>query len=162
MVEPAFVTRWLNTNADGSACVFCQANIPTSQVRNDLHSIRLTLAMFWGQPWGNCWVTEQSMQGPFQALWCHLDQELDTKNCHQATHISVNTVRVPGMELQQPVHVTSKWETQANESFSFLCQPIPISLHWETLNTYRQDVVELINSSHHSQQDYKIKADHHK
>ena len=35
-----------------------------------------TLALFWGQPWGDCWETGQSVFGPFRALWCHLELKL--------------------------------------------------------------------------------------
>ena len=31
------------------------ADIPPSKVWNDLCSTRQTLALFWGQPWGDCW-----------------------------------------------------------------------------------------------------------
>ena len=55
------------------------ADIPCSKVRNNLCSTRLNMAMFQGQPWGDCWETGQSMYGPFRVLWCHLEQKLKLK-----------------------------------------------------------------------------------
>ena len=52
------------------------ANIPPSEVRNDLCSTWQTLALSWGQPRGDLWEMGQSMYGPFQALQCHLEQKL--------------------------------------------------------------------------------------
>ena len=56
------------------------ANIPPSEVRNYLCSTRLTLALFWGPPWGNCWEVGWSAYGPFQALRCHLELKLNWNN----------------------------------------------------------------------------------
>ena len=44
------------------------SNIPPSEEGNDLCSTRQTLALFWGQPWGDCWETGWSTFGPFWAL----------------------------------------------------------------------------------------------
>ena len=49
------------------------ADIPTSKVKNDLCSTRQILALFRGQPWGDCWETGRSAHGPFRALWWHLE-----------------------------------------------------------------------------------------
>ena len=52
------------------------ADIPPSKVGNDLCSARQILALFWGQPWGDCRETERSAYGPFRALRCHLELKL--------------------------------------------------------------------------------------
>ena len=48
------------------------ADIQPSEVGNNLCSTRQTLALFLGQPWGDCWETGWSAYGPFWALWCYL------------------------------------------------------------------------------------------
>ena len=55
------------------------ADIPPSKVENDLCSTRQILALFQGQPWGDCWETGWSVYGPFQALGCHLELKLKLK-----------------------------------------------------------------------------------
>ena len=55
------------------------ANIPPSKVKNDLCSTRQILALFRGQPWGDCWETGRSAYGPFRALRCHLELKLKLK-----------------------------------------------------------------------------------
>ena len=52
------------------------ADIPPSKVENDLCSTRQILALFRGQPWGDCWETGRSAYGPFRALRCHLELKL--------------------------------------------------------------------------------------
>ena len=52
------------------------ADTPTSKVENDLCSTRQILALFRGQPWGDCWETGRSEYGPFRALRCHLELKL--------------------------------------------------------------------------------------
>ena len=37
------------------------------------------LALFRGQPWGDCWETGQSLYGPFRVLQCHLELKLKLK-----------------------------------------------------------------------------------
>ena len=44
-----------------------------------LCSIRQILALFWGQPWGDCWETGRSTYGPFWVLRCHLELKLSVK-----------------------------------------------------------------------------------
>ena len=55
------------------------ADIPPSKVDNDLCSTRQILALFRGQPWGDCWETGRSAYGPFRALRCHLELKLKLK-----------------------------------------------------------------------------------
>ena len=55
------------------------ADIPPSKVDNDLCSTRQILALFRGQPWGDCWETGRSANGPFRALRCHLELKLKLK-----------------------------------------------------------------------------------
>ena len=50
-------------------------DIPPSKIRNNLCSTRQTMALFWEQPWGDCWETGHSTYGPF---WCRLKQKLET------------------------------------------------------------------------------------
>ena len=52
------------------------ADIPPSKVENDLCSTRQILALFWGQPWGDCWEMGRSAYWPFRALRCHLELKL--------------------------------------------------------------------------------------
>ena len=52
------------------------ADIPPSKAENDLCSTRQILALFRGQPWGDCWETGRSAYGPFRALRCHLELKL--------------------------------------------------------------------------------------
>ena len=54
-------------------------DIPPSKVENDLCSTRQILALFRGQPWGDCWETGRSAYGPLRALWCHLELKLKLK-----------------------------------------------------------------------------------
>ena len=64
------------------------ADIPPSKVENDLCSTRQILALFRGQPWGDCWETGRSAYGPFRALLCHLELKLELKlklNSRQGT-----------------------------------------------------------------------------
>ena len=56
------------------------AHIPPSKV-NDPCSTRQILALFRGQPWGDCWETGRSAYGPFWALRCHLELKLKLKLC---------------------------------------------------------------------------------
>ena len=56
------------------------ADIPPSKVENDLCSTRHILALFRGQPWGDCWETGWSAYGPFRALRCHLELNLKLKH----------------------------------------------------------------------------------
>ena len=37
------------------------------------------MALFGGQPWGDCWETGRSLYWPLQALWRHLEQKLKGK-----------------------------------------------------------------------------------
>ena len=55
------------------------ADIPPSKAENDLCSTRQILALFRGQPWGDCWETGRSAYGPFRALRCHLELKLKLK-----------------------------------------------------------------------------------
>ena len=52
------------------------ADIPPSEVRNDLCSTRQTLALFQGQPCGDSWETEWSAYGPLWALRYCLESHL--------------------------------------------------------------------------------------
>ena len=52
------------------------ADIPPSKVENNLWSTRQILALFRGQPWGDCWETGRSAYGPFRALQCHLELKM--------------------------------------------------------------------------------------
>ena len=63
------------------------ADIPPSEVGNDLRSTRETLTLFRGQPWGDCWETGWSAYGPFRVLQCHLEQKL-ILNCSAAFYWS--------------------------------------------------------------------------
>ena len=54
------------------------ADIPPSKVENDLCSTRQILALFLGQPWGDCREKAQSAYGPFRAQGCHLELKLET------------------------------------------------------------------------------------
>ena len=53
-----------------------------SEVGNNLCSSRQTLALFQGQPCGDCWEMRWSMYGPFQALQCHLELKLKLNWTH--------------------------------------------------------------------------------
>ena len=55
------------------------ADIPPSKVQNDLCSTRQILALFRGQPCGDCWVAGQSVYGPFQVLRRHIELKLKLK-----------------------------------------------------------------------------------
>ena len=57
------------------------ADIPPSKAENDLCSTRQILALFRGQPWGDCWETGRSAYGPFRALRCHLELKLKVCVC---------------------------------------------------------------------------------
>ena len=58
------------------------ADIPPSKAENDLCSTRQILALFRGQPWGDCWETGRSAYGPFRALRCHPELKLKLKLPH--------------------------------------------------------------------------------
>ena len=53
--------------------------LPVCIVGIDLCLTRQTLALFRGQPWGDCWETGRSVYGPFRALLFHLEQKLKLK-----------------------------------------------------------------------------------
>ena len=55
------------------------ADIPPSKVQNGLCSTRQILALFRGQPWGDCSETGWRVYGPFRTLRCHLEQKLKPK-----------------------------------------------------------------------------------
>ena len=55
------------------------ADNPPSKAENDLCSTRQILALFRGQPWGDCWETGRSAYGPFRVLRCHLELKLKLK-----------------------------------------------------------------------------------
>ena len=57
------------------------ADIPPSEVENDLSSTRQILALFRGQPWGDCWETGWSAHVPFWALRCTLELKLKLYVC---------------------------------------------------------------------------------
>ena len=53
------------------------ADIPPSEVWNDMCSPRQTLAPLRGQLWVECWETGRSAYGPFLVLRCHLEQRVN-------------------------------------------------------------------------------------
>ena len=55
------------------------ADIPPCKVENDLCSIRQILALFRGQPWGECWEMGRSVYGLFWALRSDLELKLKLK-----------------------------------------------------------------------------------
>ena len=53
------------------------ANIPPSMVENNLCSTRQILALFWGQPWGDCWDMGQSVMMP---SWAETETETEVES----------------------------------------------------------------------------------
>ena len=61
------------------------ANIPPSEVGNDLCSTRKTFTLFQGQPCSDCWEIVPNVHRPFRVLQCHLEQKLKLQTLSKFT-----------------------------------------------------------------------------
>ena len=71
-------------------------------VQNDLCSTRQILALFRGQPWGDCRETGRSAYGPFRALRCHLELKLKLKPHSEARKFKPNPRLEPMLKHWRP------------------------------------------------------------
>ena len=117
--KPTSATKWWqNFTTNTSATKWRKeewrkeaADIPPSKAENDLCSTRQILALFRGQPWGDCWETGRSAYGPFRALRCSLEVKLKTET-ESGDNFDTNP-QVPqgGDRISPQTHTCHWWQS---------------------------------------------------
>ena len=116
------------------------ADIPPSKAENDLCSTRQILALFRGQPWGDCWETGRSAYGPFRALRCHLELKLKLV-FHFFSQSDLGSWLMPWVpENENPV-------TNALKNYSWASAVNTISIFISTLTAIITNIALLFQSS---------------